>query len=334
MPFDSVNLDDTPDLADLVRRYGGSVSGALFDPQIEVFRAKGIDGVIAYRHGLGCAVAVGDPICAREDMPALAEAFRAECKSHRWHTVYTVASESFGTWATAHGFAAIELAHEMIVDPRRDPLKGHAVQRLRGKVHRAEHAGVTAAELPSGDARDEQLEAAMERAVKTWLDARTGPQIYLTPAELFTGRVCKRWFYARHNDCVVGVLQLVRLGAADGYLISQLLSTPDAPPGTTELLAIFAMRALGAEGCSHVTWGPTPLAEIASVTGMSGLSEKIGRAVYHAAGRIFHLDARLEYRRKFPVARTAPTYLLFDPPRIGAREAIGIMRAYHAFRPD
>jgi aspartyl-tRNA synthetase len=319
------------DLAHLVRRYGGPVSGVLLDPEIEIFRAPGIDGAIAYRTGFGCAVAVGDPVCERAQMAALAEAFREECRRHGWHSVYTVASDRFGAWATQNGFAAVELARELIVDPRVDPLRGHAVQRLRGKVHRAEHEGVMAAELPRWPARDPALEQEMERAVSAWLSARKGPQIYLTPLTLFAGRACKRWFHAKRGGDVIGVMQLVRLDAYDGYLISQLIATPDAPPGTTELLAAFGLRALGAEGCAYVTWGPTPLADIATVTNLGTVSEKIGRAVFHVAGRIFHLDARSEYRRKFPVAREVSSYLLFDPPRIGAREAIGILRAFHAF---
>jgi lysylphosphatidylglycerol synthetase-like protein (DUF2156 family) len=313
----------------LVRSFGGPVSNALFDEDIEVFRADGIDGAVAYRSGLGCAVAVGDPICAKADTPRLAKAFSAECQRLGRNTVYTVASEPFTAWAARQGYASIEFGRELIVDPRNDVLAGHAEQTLRGKVHRAEHAGVVATEYTAVP-RDDALERAMEGAVQRWLRARHGPQIYLTPFSLFAGRRCKRWFYARRGADVIAVLQLVRLDACHGYLLSQLVSTPEAPPGTTELLGAFGLRELGAEGCGHATWGPAPLADLGAVRGLGAVSERLGRAVFRAAGHAFHLEARNEYRRKFPVARTTGSYLLFDPPQVGLRVAIAVLRAYHA----
>jgi lysylphosphatidylglycerol synthetase-like protein (DUF2156 family) len=322
-------LEGELDRAELVRRFGGPVSNALLDPAIEVFRTSDVDGAIAYRRVLGCAVAIGDPICAKSEMPRLAEAFRAECRRRGCPTIYTVASEGFTAWATEHGYASIEFGRELVVDPRNDVLAGHAVQRLRGKVHRAEHAGIVAAEY-TGVPRDDAIERAMIDAVRRWRRGRRGPQIYLTPFSLFDGHRCKRWFYARRGDDVIAVLQLVRLDAEGGYLLSQLVAVPEAPPGTTELLAAFGLRTLGAEGCAHATWGPAPLAELGAMTGLGALSEKIARAVFHFAGRTFHLDARNDYRRKFPIARTSGSYLLFDPPRVGPRVGIAIMRAYHA----
>ena len=313
----------------LVRRYGGAVSSALFDPTVDVFRSSGIDGAIAYRRCGRCAVAIGDPICARSRMPELAEAFRAESRRRGWHTVYTVASEPFAAWAAQNGFAALEFARELVVDPRLDVLHGHASQRLRGKVHRAEHAGVVAAEY-GGAPRDESLERAMRDAVGRWRAARSGPQVYLTPFSLFEGRRGKRWFHARLGGAIVGVLQLVRLDAYGGYLVSQLVATPDAPPGTTELLGAFGLRTLGEEGCGFATWGPAPLAELGTVTGLGARSERLARAIFRWAGGAFHLEARNEYRRKFPIAREMRSYLLFDPPHVGVREAIAILRAYHA----
>src|SRR5947209_16317993 len=111
-----------PDAAELVSRWGGAVSKVLFDPTTEVFRAPGIEGVIAYRRGLGCGVAIGDPIAPREQMGRLARAFRAFCVRERLHTVFAVASDAFATWAVNSGYADVEFGHELIVDPTYDPL--------------------------------------------------------------------------------------------------------------------------------------------------------------------------------------------------------------------
>jgi hypothetical protein len=47
-------------------------------------------------------------------------------------------------------------------------------------------------------------------------------------------------------------------------------------------------------------------------------------------GTLFHLDARNVFHRKFSIARTSGSHLVFEPPRIGVRELSVILRAFHA----
>lgn len=316
---------DVRTAAELVNRWGGSVSTVLFDPSVETFGDA--DGVIAYRTGFGCAVAIGDPIAPIERMGLLASAFREDCKRRGLHTVYTVASDAFATWAANAGYGVVEFGCELVVDPSYDPLAGHAAQALRRRVRRAAKEGVVAHEYKGGDP---SLERELERAVASWLESRSGPQIYLMPLDLFAGRECKRWFYATRGESIVGVMELVRLEARHGWLLSQLTWTPDSPPGTTELLAVHALRAIGETGCTYATWGPAPLERLGAIEGLSGFSEKLGRFVFKNTARAFHLEDRNRYHRKFPIARRAGCHLLFDPPKIGLRETLQVLRTYHA----
>ena len=320
-------MTDVRSAAELVQRWGGSVSTVLFDPSVEVFGAIGLDGVIAYRTGFGCAVAIGDPIAPLEQMGRLARAFREHCKRRRLHTVYTVASDAFATWGASAGYGVVEFGQELVVDPSHDPLAGHAAQALRRRVKRAAKEDVVAHEYVGHDAK---LEDALRTAVLAWMGSRRGPQIYLMPLDVFAGRECKRWFYATRGDAVVGVMELVRLESRHGWLLSQLTWTPDAPPGTSELLAVHALRAIGTDGCTYATWGPAPLERLGAIEGLSGFSEKLGRFVFKNTARAFHLEDRNRYHRKFPVARTTGCHLLFDPPRIGLRETLQVLRTYHA----
>lgn len=321
-------MTDIRSAAELVQRWGGSVSTVLFDPSVEVFGAIGLDGVIAYRTGFGCAVAIGDPIAPLEQMGPLARAFRDHCKRRGLHTVYTVASDAFATWAANAGYGVVEFGCELVVDPSHDPLAGHAGQALRRRVRRAAKEGVVAHEFTG---RDDALEDELERAVDAWRITRRGPQIYLMPLDLFAGRECKRFFYAtRGDDDVVAVMELVRLESRHGWLLSQLTWTPSAPAGTTELLAVQALQAIGESGCTYATWGPAPLERLGAIEGLSGFSEKLGRFVFKNTARAFHLEDRNRYHRKFPVARKTGCHLLFDPPRIGLRETIQVLRTYHA----
>jgi lysylphosphatidylglycerol synthetase-like protein (DUF2156 family) len=316
-------------LAALVRCHGGSVSTALLDPSCRVFSTPDVDGAVGYRHALGCAVALGEPVCAERDKPRLANAFREFCSVRGWYTVYAVANERFTRWAVEQGYAAVGFGEELILDPQRDPTRGHAGRELRKKVLKAKRAGIELDEYRPAVAWDAELERGMEQVAADWLRARRGPQVYVTPVDLFGERAGKRWFYARAGGRVVGVLSTVRLDARKGYLLDHHLAAPDAPAGTSEMLVVQALEAFRAEGCECATFGPAPAAELSEIWHLGSLSERLARAIFSTAGRMFHLDARSHYRRKFQPAREEPAYLLFAERRLGIRSAVGILRAFN-----
>lgn len=318
------------EVAELVIRYGGPVASGLLDPRVQVFRAPGIDGVIGYRRSWGCAVAIGDPVCAPDDSTRLAEAFRAFCRERGWSTMYAVAGPAFAEQAVARGCAVVEFGEELILDPRRDPQAGGKGRELRKKVSHAKREGASAREYMPGEfGRNRALEKEMEDCVAEWLRGRSGPQIYMAGVKLFEAREGRRWFYATAGDRVVGVLAMLRMEARQGYLLEHLLAVPDAPTGTTELLGATGLAALGADGCGFATFGPAPAAHLGAIHNLGKASEAIARRVYDSAASVFHLDARTRYRRKFQIARTEPAYVVCDPARVGVREIVGVLRAFN-----
>jgi lysylphosphatidylglycerol synthetase-like protein (DUF2156 family) len=327
--FELVGAPARVGIASLVQRYGGAVSTALLDPTCTVFRAPDIDGAIGYRHAMGCAVVLGEPVCAERDKAQLAHAFREFCVARGWYTVYAAANERFAQWAVGQGYSAVGFGTELILDPRRDPAQGHAGRELRKKVLRAAREGLELEEYRPGAVWDVELERAMERVAAAWLAARRGPQIYVARVNLFGERSGRRWFYARTHGNVVGVLSAVWLQTRAGYLLEHHLVAPDAPIGTSEVLVTRALEAFRRDGCECATFGPAPAAELGHVWNLSPWSERLARAGFRAAGRLFHLDARTHYRRKFRPAREEQSFVLFAERRVGLRSIVGILRAFN-----
>lgn len=317
------------DVATLVRRYGGPLSSGLLDPSCALFAAPGIEGAVGYRAAWGCAVAIGDPVCANADAGRLADAFRMHCRERGWHTAYAGAGRSFAELARSRGYALIEFGEELLLDPRRDPQAGPRGRELRKKVNHARRAGLCVVEYDRTMLRDPALEVAMENTARAWLAARQGPQIYLAHVSLFDAPEARRWFYALHEGRVVGVLCCLRLESRGGYLLEHILAAPDAPGGTSESLIVAALAAFGAENCAFATFGPAPAPQIGRIEGLGRRSERLARQVYAWSNRTFHLDARSRFRRKFQVSSEEPAFLLFDPPRVGVREVFGLMRAFN-----
>ncbi|HUS65604.1 MAG TPA: DUF2156 domain-containing protein [Kofleriaceae bacterium] len=317
--------ESVPGVAAWVRAHGCAVSTALLDPACRHFFVPGVPGVIGYREGWGCAVGLGDPVCPPEQTGALVDAFGDFCHARDAGAVFAVASPALTALCVARGWAAIEFGVELILDPRRDPQSGARGRELRKKVNRAKKAGVTVHEHHLGDPL---VERAMEQCALSWLGARRGPQIYLARVRLFADPLGKRWFYALFGERIVGVLSMMRLDARDGWLLDHLIATPDAPGGTTERLAAHALGVLGAEGCRFATFGPAPSAELGRVVGLGPVAEALARGIYETVGRVFHLDARVRYRKKFQVERTEASSLVFSRG-LGLRELTGVLRAFN-----
>ncbi len=317
-------------LCRLVRRYGGSVSTALLDPSCDLFRAQAIEGAIGFRSRFGCAVSIGDPVCAEDDKPRLARAFSEHCRARRLHTAYAVAGPSFAHWAADHGYGALCFGEELSFDPRRDPAAGAPGRELRKKLFRAGREGIEVIEYRPLRGRDPGAEREMEAVARSWLDARSGPQVYVVPVRLFAHLEGRRLFYALHRGRVVGVLSTVRLEARGGYLFDHHLVLPDAPIGTSESLIAEALRTFGGEGCGWATFGPAPANELGEILGLSQRQARLARSVFRKLGQTFHFESRNRYRRKFQVASSQSSYLLVSPPRFGPREIGGLVNAFNA----
>ena len=144
---------------------------------------------------------------------------------------------------------------------------------------------------------------------------------------LFSDRSGKRWFYATHGDRVIGVLQLNRLEARQGWLLNRLMVTPDSPGGTPELLVITALDILRAEGCQTVSFSFVPQDELGEVIGLSRTSTWLARSIFKIASKSLRLQSALgSFGRSF-IPTEEPAYLVFARARIGIRELLGLRRA-------
>jgi lysylphosphatidylglycerol synthetase-like protein (DUF2156 family) len=314
--------------AHLRQRFGGTVSHVLADPDCATFTVPHIEGLIAYRNGRRCNVAIGDPIAAPADVEQLAEEFRSSSAAAGRTTIFACASEGLTDHLVARGYAAAEYGEELIFDPLNDPTVGPKGRELRKKVSRARTSGMIVREYRPGRS-DRSLEQSMDDMARKWLDERHGPQTFVTPVFLFSEPWGRRWFYALSGDRMVGIVTMVRLDAHDGWLFEHLLALQDAPAGATEILVTSALATLGRERCRWATFGPSTIPVIGRLDHVGPSSELLARAIFRVAGRLFHFDSHSHYRRKFQPVRSEPSYLLFHPPRFGLREATGLLRAFN-----
>lgn len=320
------NGDARRQIIERIHRWGNSVAEALLDPACQIFSQSGIDGLIGYYTNGKCAVVFGDPVCSREDRPHLVEAFHQFCEKQKKNIIYLVVSKDFAQWMHVEKRGAIlEFGEELFLDPRCDPRtkSGKKGILLRGKVRQAVREGVSVLEY-CNDAP--HIEQTLNEIATQWLDHRRGPQIYISRIRLFEERFGKRWFYAKQGEKLIGALVLNQLQAREGWVLDRVMTLPDAPHGTSELMVVTILEYLAKEGCPFITFGPNPSDLIGEMQGFGKYTTFFARKFYKTCRKLFNLDGKRKYWEKFHPT-SAPAFIVFKKPRLGIHEIRGLMHA-------
>lgn len=317
-------IQEEGSLKNWVHRFGGAASEAVLDSTFKSFTLPEIEGFIGYFEGSGCLVTFGDPICSKEDLPLLVQAFHRFAEEKNANIIYMIASEQFAMWAIQHSCKILlEVGEELVFDPCKDPKEGSKGYKLRNRLNHCANQGTSVHEYVD---YNPALENEIQETAKTWLKGRRGPQIHLGDLEFFKTREGKRWFYAKNGDKIVGVSELTRLDAEDGWLLKFLIILPKTPRGTSELLMMAILDKLKEENCHFLTYGIVPATHIGLIRGLSKLKEKMIRLTFKMVRWLFRLDQRKTYWQKFrPISRKS--FALFSKQRVGLKELRAITKS-------
>lgn len=316
--------DERDKVEEYVHRWGGSTSEVALDLPCKYFSIPEIEGVISYRLIGGCAISIGDPICAPENTSQLALAFYDFCQQNQFNATYIITSEQFSKWAIKNvSKALVEIGSELIFDPQIDPTEGPSANRLRNKTNHAKNSGLTVEEYLSDDPKIEQ---AIKRVGEKWLQGRRGPQIHLSPLDFFENRTDKRWFYAKKGNEIIGAALLSRIESKQGWLLKFQIAVPTAPRGTTALLMLSILETLRKEDCSFLTYGMIPANHLGEIIGLGTLSTWMAKIAFKIAKWIFKLDQRKSYWEQFK-PQHKKIYALFSHPHVSLQEIRAILKS-------
>ena len=312
-------------LLEYVRLWGGAASEAVLDPLCKTFTTAGVEGFIAYRDQPECAVAIGDPVCAAHHVSELATAFHDYCKNNQKSVVYILVSKEYEQFLMQNFCkVSLEFGQEIILNPASENLlKGARGKVLRQKINHAKQSQVTVNEYLE---EDQSLEEQMVQVGRQWLKNRHGPQVHISQIELFSNRSGKRWFYAKHDQKIVGVLMLNQLQAKQGWLFDRVMATQEAPNGTNELLIATAIEHVQKDGCNYISLGLVPGDRLGDIKGLSKITGWLIRQLYSLIKLILPIKKLKRFWKKFH-PKEEPAFILFSKPSISFLEIRSLFRA-------
>ena len=207
------------ELVSFVRKWGDVNTEGLLSSTCQYYTKPNIEGFIGYRIEAGNAVVYGDPVCQITDKSTLANAFQQHCRKQQLGVVYIIASAEFSHWAAQNQNAVlIEFGKKFLLNPQINPADqvGPKAGLVRNRVNHALNEKTYVLEYCNDNP---SLEKTLQDIASTWQQKRQGPQIYLADFTLFNDREGKRWFYAKKDEIIVGILLLSKIKSTNGWLI-------------------------------------------------------------------------------------------------------------------
>lgn len=301
--------DPRPRVLALLQRHGwNTTSFQVLEPGYRYW--FGDDACVAYFDTGRSWVAAGAPITARDRLAEVATQFIAAARAARRRAIFFGVEAPF---VGSAGLPAFKIAEQPTWDPRAWEGIVRGSRSLREQLRRARAKRVRVrlvdpAELAAGS----PLRAEVDALVARWLASRPmAPMGFLVDIEPYRFAELRRYLAAELDGRLVGFLAAVPIFGRSGWLVEDLLRSPEAPNGTTELLIDAAMRTFAAEGAAFATLGMVPLA---GVDGWLRWIRERTRALYDFGG----LDA---FRRKLAPTAREPIWLA-HPPEVGRPTAL------------
>ncbi|MEP0548199.1 MAG: DUF2156 domain-containing protein [Rhodothermales bacterium] len=308
-------LSDLARARALVLRHGWNATAyQILNPGIRLwFRPDG-DAVVGYVRSWRMWVVAGSPVCAPDNLDAVATAFEAEAARHGARVCYFGADAPLrAIRAGRPGYSEMLVGAQPAWDPADWPEIVSHKASLRAQRNRAVNKGVAVAEWAAGRAHDHPE---LRRCLAEWLRTRGLPAMrFLVETETLGRLLDRRMFVAERNGEAVAFLVASPIPARQGWLVEQLVRGDRAPNGTATLLLDAAMRALAAEGASFVTLGLSPLSQRAPADMENPLWLRALLGWVRAHGKRFYNFEGLEaFKAKFVPDRWDPITALTNEP--------------------
>jgi len=316
--------DPTGELLRLQMLYGYNAHSLVsIAPGASLWSSPEIDGAIIYGEFGRVWLAAGDPLAPPEDMSELARQFAAFAKRKNRVVAFVPTSARFTRSISPRDFSVVKVGAAPYFDLQTWNPRGDCAKKLRAGVNQARRSGV---EIETSIDLNEVFRQETADLCISWLESRRAATTFgwLVALDPFIHSEYKKYFAARVNGKLMGILAASPMPARKGWYLEDVISEPDAPQGTATLLVVEALKRLKEEGAAIATLGTSPLA----TDGPNDIPTEhllVARALDMASRRLgawYNFEGLRRFKGKFVPSWWESEYVLGQrgvamPPRIG-----------------
>lgn len=315
---------------ELVLKYGwNSTCFQIVNPGIEYWFGEDGGSVVGFVTSGGTRVVAGAPVCRKESLARVVEAFERDAGSKELGVCYFGAEARLeSVLSDSKGHARVLLGAQPVWGPShwQAIVAGHS--SFRAQLNRARNKGVTVSEWTTAEAHNDPR---LHECLHAWLETKGLPPLhFVVEPETLERLDNRRIFVAEHDSRVAAFLVLSPIPGRNGWLTEQFPHHPSAPNGTVELMMHEAICKLGDEGFDYVTLGLSPLSKRAKIEPFDNpvwlrillaWMRKHGQRFYNFEG----LDA---FKSKMSPERWEPVFAISNEPTFSAGTLYSIALAF------
>jgi phosphatidylglycerol lysyltransferase len=274
------------------------------------------DGAVCYLEARRAAVAWSDPLCEPADLARLVSRFADAMRAQRRGVCLVAIGEATARAALREGFSVLKVGEEPWFDLTAwQRARGDRGKKLRWLLNHARRAGVEVAGYGPAVAHEASVVAEVDAVVARWRASLGRPESnsFMRTAPLVLPEL-KRVFVARRRGIAEAVLACARLPATETWYFEDLVRTPEAVNGATELLVAEALERLRRDGARAAAFALAPMRGVRDQLDprAAWLSWALEAAI-RALDRRYGFRAIARYEARFHPTEWRPRYVAFKP---------------------
>ena len=290
----------------------------ILNPGIDHWFSTRAEAVVGFVRRRKTWVVAGAPVCALSQLPEVTAEFESAARTAGCRVCYVGAAERLAQlFAHSAHHARVAIGAQPVWSPRDWDRIVQQRPSLRAQLSRARNKGII---VRQHDANALRTNEPLKRCLHEWLTARPLPEMhFLVEPQTFSGELSDRLLFvaeAAQEGRPVAFLLASPVPQRKGFLVEQIIRSPNTPNGTAELLIDALMHHLVERNDDYVTMGLVPLAMHAGheirknplwLRGLMAWARAHGR-------RFYHFDGLESFRQKMAPARWETRYAITNEP--------------------
>lgn len=318
-------------LEKLIANYGDAANTSWLDKRYHVWRHESTGAAQGYVISGSYAITVGDPLCAKSQLPQVVSAYLQYLKDDHKELkpIWIICSAQLEEYVgEKYLWRTLDCCAEERADPRDNPASKD--KDLARKIRHAESEGVKEVELPPNQPVPDDIKEKIDARIADWHAKRKnrGNQVHITEIRPWVDYEHRRYFYSHTpSDGVIHAMVVMhQLSPQNGYQVKFQNEFPGAPSGTIESLILHAMRSVAASDpdVKMVTFGTGAMPMLKGGRNMGKMKVKTLTKAYDAINKQFKLTNKSEFREKMGV-RNEAAYVCYPRGGLGAGGIKAIM---------
>ncbi len=308
-----------------IRRYAKNSNGFLtLYEGYQTFDAEG-GGSLSYVESGSAWVGATEPLAEPHRISEVLSQFVYTAVTQKKSALILPVDRTTMEKAKGLGFKALQIGTEPYFDLMQYQPQWHLPDSSRGLKNK----GARVEEF-----RPEKIPAAQKNRcnelLKEWLGTRKmAPLSFLNRVEPWNLAEEKRYFWIQHEGQIWAYIAAVPIWSRNGWYFVDLIRSPEAPIGATELLMLEAMGILKKEGAKEISLGVAPLAELPKgEKGIEGAIYTLLRFVFNRVDLFYRFKSLYQFKEKFQPSRKEESYLIYYPPNLSPITLLGLLGAF------